>query len=366
MTDKQLQPSAAQFTSLRQPVFCSVSGAVLGTLEVSIVEGNLPFVQNFNEVQLLHPFFGQTDYNLLRKFDESLKWFAEHGWQPNLPQLLRLQVLMSATMHRMGSLKQETQTLPSYAITAGCAHRLYVLAKWFLMESSRRSILPTFSVAKRNDNLQWENLRFWLDEVAEVRERWRTRVSEIERETELRSKEVALREVMSSHTRRVNLKNVWGWIELQLKMAIKDGRLETWKSLFMTGDLAPEDWLADDVDDLSEAIAQHCDIGNEIMYFVRNRLQAIREQIIDFYDSFTIVRTSVSSVTHQNNEKEDAILGEYDAKLEILGELPPAPQQKDFATVGLFLRAQAQHNILKSRWELIQKRNQDKGQGETK
>lgn len=360
-----IAPNMPHFTSLRQPVNCAVSGVVLGTLEVSIVEGNIPFVQNFNEVQLLHPFFGQTDYNLMKKFDESLKWFAENGWQPNIPQLSRLQILMSATMHRMEALKQETQTLPSYAITAGCAHRLYALAKWYLMETSRRSALPLYSVAKRNDNLQWENLRYWLDEVSEIRERWRSRTAEIERESELRAKETALRDIMSSHSRRVSLKNVWSWLELQLKMAIKDGRIATWKSLFMTGDLAPEDWLADDVDDLAEAVAEHCDIGNEIMYFVRSRLQTIREQITDFYDSFTIVRTSVASIVHQNNEKEDALLQEYDAKLEILGELPPPPQQRDFATVGLYLRARSQHSILKSRWELIQKRAQ-KGNEESK
>ena len=162
---------------------------------------------------------------------------------------------------------------------------------------------------------------------------------------------------MSQHTRKVSLRNVWSWLELQLKAEVKDGRLETWKSLFFTGDLAPEDWLADDVDDLAEAVAEYCDIGNEIMYFVRNRLQFIREQITEFYGSFTIVRTTADSPQFsQMSDKESELLQEYDNKVSLLDDLPPPPQQKDFATLVLFLKAQANYNILKSRWELIKKR----------
>lgn len=349
----------APFATMRQPVQCAISGAVLGTLEVAIVEGSLPFVQNFSEMQLLHPFFGQSEYNLMRKYDESLKWFAENGWQNDTHHLPRLQVIMSATMYKLGVLKQETPSRPSFAIVAGCAHRLYSLAKWYFMETGKRNQLPTFSVARRNSNMEWENLRYWLDEFHEIRERWRTRASELQREEELRSRETALKEIMSQHTRKVSLRNVWSWLELQLKVEVKDGRLETWKSLFFTGDLAPEDWLADDVDDLAEAVAEYCDIGNEIMYFVRNRLQFIREQITEFYGSFTIVRTTADSPQFsQMSDKESELLQEYDNKVSLLDDLPPPPQQKDFATLVLFLKAQANYNILKSRWELIKKRGQ--------
>lgn len=355
----QPQKLPPPFATLRQPVNCAISGAVLGVLEVSIVEGNVPFVQNFSDVQLLHPFFGQSDYNLLRKYDESLKWFAENGWQNDSHHLPRLQIIMSATMHKLGILKQESPSRPNYAIVAGCAHRLYKLSRWYLMETSKRAALPTFSVSRRNENMEWENLRYWLDELAEIQERWKTKTQEIEREAELRSRETALKDIMSSHTRKVSLRNVWGWIELQLKLSIRDGRIETWKSLFMTGDLAPEEWLPDDVDDLAEAVAEHCDIGNEIMYFVRNRLQLIREQITEFYGSFTIVRTTADSPQFtQVSDKENELLREYDAKVALLDNLPTPPQQKDFGTLVLFLKAQAQYNILKSRWELVKKRSQ--------
>lgn len=358
MSNKQKLPPP--FATLRQPVNCAISGAVLGVLEVSIVEGNVPFVQNFSDVQLLHPFFGQSDYNLMRKFDESLRWFAEHGWQNDPVQILRVQIIMSATMHKLGVLKQESPSLPNFAITAGCAHRLYSLAKWYLLETSKRAHLPLFSVARRNSNLEWENFRFWLDEFGEIRERWRSKASEIEREAELRSRETALKDIMSAHTRKVSLKNVWGWIELQLKMSVRDGRLETWKAVFMTGDLAPEDWLPDDVDDLAEAITEHCDIGNEIMYFVHNRLQFIREQITEFYGSFTIVKISADSPQFSQSEKESELMREYDDRVQLLETLPPPPQQKDFATLVLFLKAQAQYNILKSRFELLRKKGDQK------
>lgn len=124
--------------------------------------------------------------------------------------------------------------------------------------------------------------------------------------------------------------------------------------------LAPEEWLPDDVDDLSEAIAEHCDIGNEIMFFVRNRLQLIRDQITEFYGSFTIVSTKLSSESLTQSDKEAELLQEYDRRVGALETLPTPPQQKDFATLVLFLRAQAQYNILKSRFELLRKKGEQK------
>ena len=50
-----------------------------------------------------------------------------------------------------------------------------------------------------------------------------------------------------------------------------------------------------------------------------------------------------------------------DKQVELLGTLPPQPQQKDFVSVALFLKAQAQWRLLRARFELMATR--DKSQG---
>jgi hypothetical protein len=346
-----------------QPVSCGLSGVVLGTLQVQLVEGSIPFMQDFNRLQILHPFFAQTDYHLLKKFKESLDWFNDMEWYDRADQVTRLQVLTCCLLHRLDVLKQEVPGVPSWPVTAGSAARVYHLAKWYLMETSKRTPLPKYSVSRANDNVGWINLRFWLDDCYDIKSLWEKKTRQIERDEELKLRDAAVKSIKSQHYTRIDNRKVWNWIALQLAGVVGLKRLETFKSIFMSGDLEPELWLIDDVDDLIEAIVEHCDIGNEIMHYIRTRLSAISEHINDFNNSFTVVGRIIDApaTTKKEIEAEAAFFGSFDEAAKVITEVPPEPQQKDFATLGLFLKAQAQWRILKGRFDLLQQRNQLKG-----
>ena len=353
------QPGLSGITSFRQPVTCAITGVVLGTLDVQLVEGSLPFLQSFNRQEILHPFFAQSDYNLLKKMKESIDWFNSMEWHDNPHQATRLQVLTCALMTRLECLKQESPGVPSYPVCVGSSHRLYVFANWYLTQTSRRTRLPTLSISTKNSNTQWENLRYWLDECVDIRKLYESKVRQIEHDEEVRLRSEAAHQIASSHSKRVDSRKVWSWIEIQLVPSFSAGRLTTFKDLFLSGDLEPENWLADDVDDLIEAVVEHCDIGNAIMFYVQNRLNSIREHINDFYGSFTVVNLRLSSdkPTAQEQAKELELFSGLDKQVELLGTLPPQPQQKDFVSVALFLKAQAQWRLLRARFELMATRD---------
>jgi len=79
-----------------------------------------------------------------------------------------------------------------------------------------------------------------------------------------------------------------------------------------------------------------------------------------FYSSFTILQpvagNSGSSLhpdlTEAERAKEKEFFSEFDAQASRLTELPPEPQRKDFASMALFIKAQAQHRLLARRFNL--------------
>lgn len=345
---------------IRTPVPCTISGVVLGVLEVTIVEGSIPFVQNFSRQELVHPFFGQSDFNLMKKFRESKEFFDSIDWQYNESHAHRLAVLMCATMHRLDSLRQETPGIPQTSVAMGSASRLYDLANWYLFQTSKRLSLPTYSVSKRNDNEGWTNLKFWLDEVEEIKKSWAKKVRQYELEEEKKAREDSLRQIRSAHTKKINVRGIWDWLRIQLQEHYNQRQLDYWKDLFVYGDMNPEDYLDSDIDDLIEAITEHCDSGNEIMHYVRNRLSAIREFIREFFSGFTLVSSVLPTVakTPEELEKEAQFFSDFDKKVNALTVLPPEPKPESFASRALYLKAAAQHRILKSRWEAATKRGE--------
>lgn len=351
-------PKGSNFSSITKTIFCKNSGVVLANLEMKILEGHLPYLEYHTDALYLHPLYRMSSTVLIKKLEDALHQAQGNGWVLIDQEKLRLRLLTSAMMHAFQCIKQVEPCLPRFDIAAGSAGRLLGLAKWFYYISSQRMSFPTYSVSRRNDNMEWQNFKHWVDSAYEVRQEWANQSRELKREDELRSRSAALVEIKSEHIRRVDVNKVWRWVELQLEPAIAAGTLVTWKDLFLNGDLNPVDWTADDVDDLRIAITNYCDTGNEVMFFVQSRLKAIRTMIAEFFSTFTIVGSNLNSSgkalsDEDQTDEEKAFTDSFDSKVQALDELPPEPKRSSFETTGKFMKAQAEWSILKKRWELL-------------
>jgi hypothetical protein len=127
----------------------------------------------------------------------------------------------------------------------------------------------------------------------------------------------------------------------------------------MKADQAPEDWTLDDIEDVHFAIVETCDMGNEISFFINNRLRQIRLVIENFYSSFTLLSSvtaegmsALDDVTPQEQAATTAFFTQFDKRATELESLPEAPKRESFASYPKFLQAQAQWNILKRRYDL--------------
>ncbi len=257
------------------PLLCKRSGLTLATLSLCIGEGHQLYLSEWSQSITLHPFYNLPHNLITKKLEDALIQGESKEWNLSEKEQQKIQLLCSALMHEMGCIKQDRACLPGFPIALAGAPQLGRLANWFHSVSSRRFSFPLYSISQQNNNLQWENFRFWLEGAESVLNNWAKKRNLLESEAQLRSTEDALTTLRSRVYKRVDLNKVWNWIQLQIKGHGIDHRISVWNDLFMNGDLEPENWLQDDVDDLVEAILEYCNIGNEIMHFIQQRLKGI-------------------------------------------------------------------------------------------
>jgi hypothetical protein len=346
-------------------IYCYRSGVPLANVQALCSQG-WPLLNSF-QATLIHPIYQMGIAKLIVKLNDHLNIAEKLEWMIKDNDIRDIQLCMSAIMYDLGAMwiaqaesKQHVPSLPHWPVAVGSARRLMRLAEWYNFATSKRLEFPQYRVSVYNKNTNWENFSSWLEDAETIRDEWENKSRSMARTAELRKRDAALASVKTeSIYKRLDFNKIWNWIDIQLATEYSQGRRETFKELFMKGDLSPEDWLADDVDDLVEAILKCCDIGNEITHFINTRLNHIRALIADFYSSFTLLNSvSSESSTHPDSvqtKQEQEFFAEFDNKLDNITELPPAPKRDSFASVALFLKAQAQHNILKRRFDARKK-----------
>jgi hypothetical protein len=250
-------------------------------------------------------------------------------------------------------------SLPSWAVCVASGERLLRLASWYHFATSKRLELPKYRICTANKNLGWESFSAWLDDAFSVKAEWESGKERYALAAEVKARTDALLTIKSEAVyKRIDLNKVWNWVDVQLKEdgRYAAGRRETFKTIFMSADLNPEAWTLDDIEDVQVAIIEACDIGNDIMFFIRNRLTNMRAVIKDFYSSFTLLPSSgqldeLDQPSQEEQQKTGEFFAGFDRRASALEELPAEPKRESFATLAKFLQAQAQHRILTRRWE---------------
>jgi hypothetical protein len=369
----------------KKVIYCRLSGLPLAEVTALCSQG-WPLLSSFSRI-LVHPIYSTPLDKLLVRLSSQLLALESREYKAESDtEKQELCLTESAIMHSLDAMWKPPHwehwealerfdkyqpTLPSFPIAVGCGARLLHLASWYHHLSSKRLPLPTFHPASATRNEHWENFSAYLDAAFSVKEEWDKGRDRLVTEEQQKRTADASKEIKSVNIyKRIDFNKVWNWIDAQITQSPKypAGRRETLKTLFMRGDLDPENWVSDDIDDLAEAVFDLCDQGNEITHFIRQRLNHIRSSINSFYGSFTLLSpASLNSSKSGANEvganalpadaptqQETEFFESFDSRLANMTELPAAPKRQDFTSLGLFLKAQAQHNILTRRWALLQ------------
>lgn len=322
---------------------------------------------------LLHPIYSQPLVALNKRLNSQITECEAAQWLINDQLATDTALSMSAIMWAMGvmwqpeflsyadsravqassSSVQLEPSLPHAGILAGTAIRLLDISTWYAGLAARRDYFPVWRVSRAAGNLNWHGFAGWCDicmDTIESFEDGKLRNAQAEL---MRERADALRTVNSAHVmKRLDYNKVWNWVDIQLAMGgIATGRRATWKSLFVTGDARPEDWLVDDIEDLQYAICEHVDIGNTITGFITQRLRHIKSLVTDFYDGFTVISSAPSAAEALATSNT---MSAFHGQLDQLTTAPSAPDRLAYATQGAYLKAMAQFNILTKLWNAKQ------------
>ena len=335
-------------------IYCQRSGIAIAQVRTLCVDG-FPFIKSM-EGLLYHPIYNKNLDSLLALLRKDLTAAREANWILSESVAQHAALCMSAILYNLGALQDDYACLPCDKVVIGSGSRLLALTNWYHHATSKRLQLPRYRPHRDNMNVGWNNLSGWLEACEEVRKTWETGKDANKKSAELT--ELTAKTQLSVRTKRNDLPGTWNWIAVQLSGNYPDGRIHTWKDLWMNGDIEQENWCLDDVEDLMFAITECCDVGNEVMHYVSGRLKHLKEMIRDFYSSFTILSTRSGDanahpdLTEAERAKEKEFFSEIDERASKLTELPPEPQRKDFASMALFIKAQAQHRLLVRRFNL--------------
>lgn len=103
-------------------------------------------------------------------------------------------------------------------------------------------------------------------------------------------------------------------------------------------------------------MAAHCDIGNDITHFIRQRVSGIRAGITDFYSNFTMTSRAASisgglDLSESERQAEAALFAPVDEQVANMTTLPPKPTTESHPNKIALIRATAEWNILRRRFE---------------
>jgi hypothetical protein len=365
------QPLAQKTNLPTRVINCAYSGVPLVSV-TALCSLGWPMLSNL-QTAMYHPVYGHSLDRLISEYKAKLQVAEDSEWQCYEREETDLRLLTSAIMYAIGAMWIPPEgshvriepSLPAWRVVVGSGKRLAAVASWYHFATSKRMKFPLYRVTKTAHNENWDNLSGWIDEAFEIKKQWeKGRVNPVMDElSAARLKETEETVSLGSLYGRMDFNKIWNWVDTQMAEHAEYpvGRRATFKELFLTGDLNPEDWTVDDVEDLQFAITETCDIGNTVTHFINKRLNGIKANIIDFFSTFTIIGDTrkESAMTELEKEKTGAMLAEYDTRVDALEELPPPPKQSSFETKALFYRAQAQWNILKRRYELRKGKNGD-------
>lgn len=319
----------------------------------------------------VHPIYNLPIGKLCRKLELQLIDADHAEWLLPASHITEISLSMSAIMYSLGSMWLPTElgimnshnieaSLPAPQITIGSAGRLLELASWYHLETSRRIKFPLWKPSKHAGTLNWHGFAGWLDACCDLREDWESARAKREDTELLDATEKTLATVhMASVYKRIDINKVWNWIELQAKnnnAKYPVGRRETLKTLFMSGDTDPENWVPDDCDDLIEMVTDTCDIGNDITHYIRTRVSSIRAGINNFYSNFTLIGgcgvDGDGGLELSDTEKtaQTTLFKEYDEKIANATVMPAKPVATDYPSKLDFLKATAEYNILSKRF----------------
>lgn len=292
---------------IHHKIRCKFSGLFVGDLSVRSTAGVLPYVSYWDKCIAYHPVFSLPTDKLLKFTEYEWKRLAQRAVDAEITQAESdiLCVSFLAILHKLDSLKQDTQGLPPLSIVQGTIEKLFYLAAWKWHLESQKFAFPTLHISKNNNNADFSNINDYLDLCYERTKEYEHQLDDLQEQEQLKSAQRAAKALASEWVTPASKKTLWRWVRAHLPAQYEPDAQGWLSTLFLGGSAAIIDFTEEDIDLAEEIIVSACPGGNGIMFAVRSRLKAIRAAWDQHHKSFEIDMTDFAEHSNMfvNGEK---------------------------------------------------------------
>lgn len=268
---------------------CELSGLIVGSVDVEMTAGALPYLSHWDHMVVRHSVFSLGTYKLLQFTKKEWERLAKRSLDEETSEAENnmLKISWLACLHTFDSIKQDQPALPPLHIVQETLSRVLALAYWKYLIDTARMNFPEYHICQKNNNVNFENIDDYLEVCFKKKESWTARKQDIDDTAKIKAAEAALAALSREWITPVSNKILWQWVEHHLKERYPDD-VHWLGSIFLGGKLAIVSWEEDEIEMFEEYVEAACPGGTGIMGAVRSRIAKIWEIWKDHHSVFEI------------------------------------------------------------------------------
>lgn len=322
--------------SFLYPLRCTITGVPLGHLNLIISAGHMPYLSHWDKQICYHPYFSLEQSKLITFVRDEWNRLSREIINESITdqESTNIRVGFVAILYSLGSIKQDSgiTILPEIGIVQSNLESLISLAYWQNYLDSKRFNFPFLHISKLNDNCSLIDVGDYLGACWKKKDEYESGMSEIVEKEKARIAEKAIIAIRNTFLKPPSKKLLWQWIKGNLPPKWAPDA-EGWLATIFLGSVATSlEFEIEDIELMEEIIQSSCPIGNSVMFAVKERINEIKKNFREHYDTFTIEEDGLAFIREIQEEQER--------------DETPEPKQEDFG------KNKAAFYVARAKWQL--------------
>lgn len=332
-------------SSFTKNLYCQISGVQIGSLVLTgSSAGQVPYIRHWDRMVIRHPIFSMESSRLLA-FSRTM-WRQHGSGESSEDNKQILQICFLAVLHSLDSIEQEVPSLPPLWVVQASFKAVFSLAYWKYALESERFKFPTYKVNKRNNNLDFKNIKDYLDICFLIKEEYSSTVRQRDEAAKVALAERAEKKLRSSWVAPISNRELWTWVQAQLADSKYQADASGWMATIFLAKTAKAitQFEKEELTLFDEIIQSECISDNGMMFAVRARIDEIKKIWSDDREAFDI------DYEDFDVDGELAVARSKSTAVESTAE----PKQSDYPSLVAYIKAHAL-------WFLQQAKNKKQG-----
>jgi hypothetical protein len=293
-----------------------------------------------------HPVFSMSPEKLLVFSRNEWQRLAQRAADGEIGdnEATMLRVCFLALLYSLDSVKQEEASLPPLVVVQSTIEGLFSLAGWKFYLESNRFRFPTLHICSLNDNIDFSNIKDYINLCFSVKEDYETKVNEVVEKEKIAAAERAMVALRNEWITPVSRKMLFQWVRAHLEEKYQADAMGWLSTIFLGSERTIQDFEEEDILLFEEIILSSCPIGSTISKAVRDRVEACKLAWTQHHEAWDI------DLSDDEWELDEGMKLLVNGNKQEKAHPGDEPKINDFQTRGSYLQAQARWTIAMAQW----------------